>query len=44
MIGTLVTKTFCDRDVNVDDTMTCLNLCKHNHFGIEIIFPNRDVV
>ena len=29
---------FCD--VNADD----INLRMHNHFGIEIIFPNRDVV
>ena len=36
---------FCDRDVNVDEIiMICLNLCMHNHFGIEIIFPNRDAV
>ena len=38
ILDTLVKKTFCD--VNVDD----INLCMHNHFRIEIIFPNRDVV
>ena len=45
MIDTLVIKTFCDRNVNEDDIIiTCLNLCMHNHFGKEILFPNRDVV
>ena len=37
-LDTLVIKTFCD--VNVDD----INLGMHNHFGTEIIFPNRDAV
>ena len=45
MINTLVIKRFYARDVNVGEMMmVCLNLCMHNHFGIEIIFPNRDVV
>ena len=34
-----------DRNVNVDKMMmTYLNLCMHNHFGIEIFCPDRDVV
>ena len=40
MIDTLVIKTFCKIDFNIDD----INLYMHNHFGIEIIFPNTDVV
>ena len=32
-------------DINVDEIMMIyLNLCAHNHFGIEIFCPNRDVV
>ena len=34
-----------DGNVNVDKVMmTYLNLCMHNHFGLEILCPNRDVV
>ena len=45
MINTLAIKRIYDRDVNVDKMrMVCLNLCMHNHFGIEIFCPNRDVV
>ena len=45
MINTLVIKRSCDRDVNVDEIiMICLNLCMHNHFRMEKILPNRDVV
>ena len=45
MITTLAIKRIYDRNVNVDKLMMVyLNLCMHNHFGIEIIFPNRDVV
>ena len=45
MINILVIKRIYGRDVNVDKMMIVnLNLCMHNHFGIEIICPNRDVV
>ena len=44
MIETLMIKMYCDRDVNVDDIITCSVLCMHNQFGIEIFCPSRDVV
>ena len=45
MINTLAINRVYDRDVNVDKIMMVyLNLCMHNHFGIEIFCPNRDVV
>ena len=45
MIKTLDVNRICDRNVNVDKIMMVyLNLCMHNHFRIEIFFPNRDVV
>ena len=40
MINTLAIKRIYDRDVKVDKMMMVyLNLCMHNHFRIEIIFP-----
>ena len=45
MINILVIKRIYERDVNVDKMMMVyLNLCKHNHFGIEIFCSNRDVI
>ena len=45
MIKTLEINRIYDGNVNVDKMMMIhLNLCMHNHFGIEIFCPNRDVV
>ena len=38
MINILAIERIYDRDVNVDKMkMVYLNLCVHNHFGIEIL-------
>ena len=45
MINLLVIDRAYDRNSNVDKMMMVyLNLSMYNHFGIEIICPNRDVV
>ena len=45
MINLLVINRIYDRNVNVDKMMIVyLDLYMHNHFGIEIFSPNRDVV
>ena len=45
MIIILAINRIYNRDVNVDKMMMVyLNLCMHNHFGIEIFCPNRDLV
>ena len=45
MTNILAIKRIYDRDVKVYKMLIVyLNLYMHNHFGIEIFCPNRDVV
>ena len=45
MMNLLVLEGIYNRNVNLDKMMMVyLNLCTHNHFGIELFCPNRDVV